>query len=561
MALLTRSSARLCPQLVARQQVRRLASHADAGQRVAVIGGGLTGLTAAYFLAKELPATARITLYESSDRLGGWIRTDKVPVDVNGVKGIVNFERGPRTLTSLRGNYWRYDDLVLYELRSENQMLDLGLKLVYPKDLPRFVYYPDHLVKMPPAASIFDCLSEDLFRECIWGALATAFAYLTGSKRGNVPKDDISVGMWLRYITKSDAMGNNLASAMLHGIYGGDIERLSARSVLDRMYYNFHMPAAEKGTRHMPMHEQMLMEYMSKDKLICAEANKPKGSLIHFGQYGMESLPKALEHALAGQSNVTIQREAPVDDLSYLKNHNKVQVTAKGKTHIYENVISTTSSKALVASTGDRLSALESIESVSIMTVNLWYPIENMKPRGFGYLIPRSVPAEQNPEHALGVFFDSDVIAERGPDEPAGTKLFVLMGGHYYDGRNPPSEEEAVEQAKAVLERHLGIPRHTPCHAMARLARDCIPQPITGHEFRLRAADSQLLSEFEGRLTVASGSYGRIGVMGALRNGHAAAYSILRHHKYSGLDDFIREPIIATVPAADIPCRQPQNKA
>lgn len=83
---------------------------------VAVLGGGLTGLTTAYYLAKKLPSTAKITLYEASERLGGWIRTDKVPVDVDGKKGVVSFERGSRSLTSLAQNTWRYDDLVFYDL-------------------------------------------------------------------------------------------------------------------------------------------------------------------------------------------------------------------------------------------------------------------------------------------------------------------------------------------------------------------------------------------------------------------------------------------------------------
>lgn len=83
---------------------------------IAVVGGGLTGLTTAYYLAKQLPSTAKITLYEGSDRLGGWIRTDRVPVDVDGVKGTVSFERGPRTLSSNHLSTWKFDDLVLYDL-------------------------------------------------------------------------------------------------------------------------------------------------------------------------------------------------------------------------------------------------------------------------------------------------------------------------------------------------------------------------------------------------------------------------------------------------------------
>ena len=96
---------------------RQYATLNDNGH-IAVVGGGLTGLTTAYYLAKQLPSTAKITLYEGSDRLGGWIQTDRVPVDVDGVKGTVSFERGPRTLSSLHTSSWRFDDLILYDLVS-----------------------------------------------------------------------------------------------------------------------------------------------------------------------------------------------------------------------------------------------------------------------------------------------------------------------------------------------------------------------------------------------------------------------------------------------------------
>lgn len=105
---------------------RRYATLNENGH-IAVVGGGLTGLTTAYYLTKQLPSTAKITLYEGSDRLGGWIQTDRVPVDVDGVKGTVSFERGPRTLSSLHTSSWRFDDLILYDLVSIRSSLCLLL--------------------------------------------------------------------------------------------------------------------------------------------------------------------------------------------------------------------------------------------------------------------------------------------------------------------------------------------------------------------------------------------------------------------------------------------------
>lgn len=61
----------------------------------AVLGGGITGLTTAWQLAQD-PTCRTINLFEKTDRLGGWINSETVPVD----GGNVVFEYGPRTLKS-----------------------------------------------------------------------------------------------------------------------------------------------------------------------------------------------------------------------------------------------------------------------------------------------------------------------------------------------------------------------------------------------------------------------------------------------------------------------------
>jgi oxygen-dependent protoporphyrinogen oxidase len=62
-------------------------------QNIAVLGGGITGLATAVGLARELP-NASITLYEASDRFGGWLRSKHVNVG----NGNIVFEQGPRTI-------------------------------------------------------------------------------------------------------------------------------------------------------------------------------------------------------------------------------------------------------------------------------------------------------------------------------------------------------------------------------------------------------------------------------------------------------------------------------
>jgi oxygen-dependent protoporphyrinogen oxidase len=63
------------------------------GGAYAVLGGGITGLSTAHYLTKHMPH-ANITIYESNNRLGGWLSSERVAVD----GGDVLFEQGPRSL-------------------------------------------------------------------------------------------------------------------------------------------------------------------------------------------------------------------------------------------------------------------------------------------------------------------------------------------------------------------------------------------------------------------------------------------------------------------------------
>lgn len=69
------------------------AVNGSAAEDVAVLGGGITGLAAAYYVAKYRPK-ARISIFEAAPRLGGWLQSKSVEV----AGGRVLFEQGPRSL-------------------------------------------------------------------------------------------------------------------------------------------------------------------------------------------------------------------------------------------------------------------------------------------------------------------------------------------------------------------------------------------------------------------------------------------------------------------------------
>lgn len=84
-------------------------------RQIAVLGGGITGLTAAHYLSRHAP-DAHITLYEASDRLGGWIDGNPTKIS-DGDDAEVLMQRGPRMLRSGATSN-KYDDLVLYDVVS-----------------------------------------------------------------------------------------------------------------------------------------------------------------------------------------------------------------------------------------------------------------------------------------------------------------------------------------------------------------------------------------------------------------------------------------------------------
>lgn len=171
--------------------------------------------------------------------------------------------------------------------------------------------------------------------------------------------------------------------------------------------------------------------------------------------------------------------------------------------------------------------------------MNLYFSNPNLLPeQGFGYLIPRSIPFEQNPECALGVVFDSDAL--QGQDTVTGTKITVMLGGHWWDGLVAyPDSEEAVSMARAVLKRHLNVDEE-PQAVNASLQRDCIPQYTVGHKSRLKDAHYKLMSQFGGKLSVVGSSYTGVGLNDCIRAGRDLAKQIASEENVTGLESFVQ---------------------
>ncbi|CAN8098950.1 unnamed protein product [Discula destructiva] len=547
---------------------RHFAVAAESGppKDIAVLGGGLTGLTTAYYLTRFHPA-AKITIYESDDRLGGWIDTERVQVKTqDGKDATISFERGARTVAP-QSSMARWEDFVLFDLIDQLGLLKQPVTTPYaiPKHDPftskRYIYYPDELVPMPgpppPNMSPFNKLVHFLANFWLFmtepvftGALPAAWSLYSKdadagrrflktraekstsertqdalSKRHAIADHpDVSVGEFLQHATGRSDVVNNMVSALFHGIWGGDIWKLSAA---ETNMQNVFFQLQHWGMVFQPVKDH---DYESGKDLVARnpkvleimEQYGPDCAYIGFHD-GFSTLSDAVADALKSNPNVTLKTGTPVTTVRYESAEGKAVVESAAETHKYDKVVSSLYSGTLAKLTGDSLPTLKNSTAVTIQIVNLWYPNPDLLDPGFGYLIPQSVPAEKNEHAALGVIFDSNREAAAGSSEytaAPGTKLTVMLGGHYWDfldSKSWPDANEAAAMAIETVHQHLEIPHTEPVYTSTKVCRECIPQHLVGHRARMAQAHTELYNAFRGTLTVVGGSYTSPGVLPTLK--------------------------------------------
>jgi protoporphyrinogen/coproporphyrinogen III oxidase len=240
---------------------------------------------------------------------------------------------------------------------------------------------------------------------------------------------DESVGDFLTRRFGS-AVADNFASAVIHGIYAGDIYKLSVRTampllshlesrseehtVLGELFFN-------KGGAWKPWHDFVLRELIARKSGHKSINHLEPGGFTTFTD-GMSGWIRLLEPALLDFKRVTIRKSSAVTSLEH-KNSKVVVTDTSGSTKQFDYAISTLPAKTMrTLISGSR--AFDPIaEATTVMVVNLFYPEGSLTTEvganglsGFGYLIPRSVPVEQNPERALGVIFAHNSSGATGPE-------------------------------------------------------------------------------------------------------------------------------------------------
>lgn len=371
--------------------------------KTAVIGGGIAGLTAAYELVKK----GETPLLIEPGPLGGMIRSEVI-------EGFT-LEQGPNVLVE------RPDMKALIG--------ELGLEgeVRYPSVNPygQFVWWRNQAMKVP--AGLYEFLVTPLIplktkillpiRLCTPGLLTPR-------------RDDLTILEFLTPLLGERAV-RDILDPVLKGIYGGDVEQLSARSIFPGLW-----ASACEGLS--------LIGYMRRRP----KGGKPSIMVVEGGiQRVVDTLWQRLE-ARVERSSVRVESIQRREAFGFRL------LCSDGSTLDVDRVVITPAGARLasmIETLDSELAAkLHGMQYASLSVVHLSVPKqEKLLKDAFGVLFNAGMP-----EDLLGVMFNSQIFPHMAP--PDKNMLTVMVGGAQAKDRE--SREEVLrERLPMLIERFLNV--------------------------------------------------------------------------------------------------------
>jgi len=463
--------------------------------KLAVIGGGITGLAAAHRaveLGRERGTPCDLALFEAGDRVGGTIQTERH-------EGFL-VERGPDSFLSEKP--WA---LALC------RRLGIEDRLIRTDDRFRrtFVVFRSHLHPLPEGFQLLaptrlgPFVRSGLFS---WpGKLRMAMDLVL--PRGGNP--DESLGAFVSRRLGREAL-ERVAQPLVAGIYTADPDTLSLAATMPRFL------DVERRDRSLILGLWRIARRAPDE---AKGASGARWSLFVTLAQGMEDLIRALASRLPaaairlGRRVTSVTREGKGWRLGM----------ADGTAVEAERVIITAESHhaaRMLRYTDPGLShLLEGIAYASAATVTLgWRRSDIPHPLdGFGFVVPR---AERRA--IIACTFSSVKYAGRAPDGFALLRVFV--GGALNEGALEGDDETLTQMARAELGEILGI--QVP-PLLSRISRHpkAMPQYHVGHLARVEAIEGCLRAH--PGLVLAGGAYRGVGIADCIRSGEEAAARVL----------------------------------
>ena len=453
-------------------------------KHIAIIGGGISGLAAAFTLEGQRRAGAPVeyALFESSPRFGGVIATERVE----------NFlvEAGPDSC--LTEKPWAAD--LCRKLGLTDQLIGSNdaQRKTYILVNNKLVTLPDGLMFMVPTKFMPTILSP-LFS--LRTKLQMAREWFHTSNQASA--DETVAAFVERHY--GGEMVERLADPLLSGIYGGEASQLSMRAVLPRFL-------------------EMEAKYGSLGRAMLAARNKAAQDsarpLFTSLKDGMQVMVDTL---VARLSSSVLHLNRPVQSMR--PKENGWLVSAADEAYRFDAVIVATPAHAaatlLQDASHELASELRAIPYSSSVTVTLAYDqrVRAKLPPGFGFLVPHC-----EGKRLLAATFVHNKFSHRAPSDRALIRCF--LGGSRDQQILQSSDEEIVRIVREELQQILSLVAE-PLFTRVYKWSAAMAQYTVGHLERVDRI--RHLSESLPALAMAGNGYRGIGVSDCVRSGVEAA--------------------------------------
>ena len=462
-----------------------------AARRVVVLGGGITGLAAAWELTRAAEREKRqveVVVLEASERLGGKIRTESVDGAI--------VETGPDSFITTKPEMLE----LVKELGLEDELIGTGgLPSVSVVRGGKLVPMPEGMSLAAPTRIIPFALSP-LFS--LSGKLRMAFEPFVPTRRDGA---DESLADFTRRRLGAEAL-DVMVGPMRGGIFAGDPERMSVRSTFPQL-----LDMEKKGGLARSLWLGGPARAASKSGFTTFMTIK--GGLSRVVEVLVKRLP-------AG----TVRVDHPVETI---RRHGGAWEVSGPRGSVSADAVVCALPAPAAASvlewTDPELAArLREIPFVSTATATYIWDTASLPraPQGFGFLAPRREGLA-----VTAATFSSSKFPARAPAGKTVVRAFVGGAGREEDAEAAVTRVE--ETVRRELDGLLGLGGVKPRAAKAARWIKANPQYNVGHGERLERLSSCLRGH--PGLVLAGSSYTGVGLPDCVRSGRRAAAAALGH--------------------------------
>lgn len=486
--------------------------------RIAIIGGGVSGLAAAYRLS-ELAPQANVNLFESSNRLGGVIRTENIA-------GFC-LEHGPDSL--LTQVPWGLDLCKRLGLASEILPTASHPHGVYVVCRGRLRKVPDGLALMAPQR-LWPLITSPILS--LRGKLRLAGEYYIPTRDGT---SDESLAAFATRRLGREAF-ERLVQPLVSGIFMGSPDKLSVRATFPRFVemeekHGGLIRAARAANRRRET------ENSGQGTVKNSTSGGPAYGMFVAPRHGMEQITRAIAERLPTES---IRLQTIVEGVSLTGQDRWRLVTrlpgSESESEVFDAIIVAAPAFAAARLLHDATPALAAeiaaIDYTSCVVVNLAFSRDQIRHPldAFGFVTPlierRQVTA---------CTFSSVKYPGRAPD--GWCLLRAYLGGAANPALVDWTDHDVKHAALADLNQLLKI-RGEPRFAIVRRHRRAMPQYEIGHLARVDQIE-RLSVQLPG-LALAGNAYHGGGVAHCIHSGELAAERIVGHLRQQPVPELAR---------------------